>query len=534
MTAGFDFGAHGLVEPAARPALPVGPQTVAGLLEAGCARDPGAEALVGRFARYTYAELDAAASRAARALMQLGVRRFDRVAASTANHTDLVVAFLGAQRIGAIWVGINRQLAPREKAYLLADSGARVFLGDRETCAQVAERRSEAPGLDCVIDAEPGDASSAWAERLAAAEPTRLDLEVDPFAPAAIAYTSGTTGFPKGAVHSQHNLLLPGALAAAAGPTPELRLGVCLPISILNLMILGPVLSAQVGGTCVLMDRIDAPGIAAWVRDERIRSFSAVPAILHDLLTHPDVTPADLATLTRPGVGGAGCPESFRELFEKRFGHPVGVGYGLTEAPTGVTASDPSGPPKPGSAGRARPHVEIRILDADGRELPAGGVGEVCVGPAREGTWGGVYTPMLGYWNRPEATRAALRDGLLHTGDLGTLDADGDLFITDRKSDLILRGGANVYPAEVERVIHEDPRVAACAVLGIPDERLGERVVAAVQLEPDAALDADQLRTRCEASLARYKVPERIVFVDAFPRTPMGKIRKRDLGDLFR
>jgi long-chain acyl-CoA synthetase len=205
------------------------------------------------------------------------------------------------------------------------------------------------------------------------------------------------------------------------------------------------------------------------------------------------------------------------------------VGYGLTEAPTAVTMTDPASAPVAGSAGRALPHVRIVILDDHGREAAPGEVGEICVGPTLDGPWAGVYTTMLGYWNRPEASAAALQGGLLHTGDLGFLDADGELFVQDRRHDLVIRGGANVYPAEVERVLHDDPRVAACAVVGRPDERLGERVVAFVELAPGAVLDEDELRIHCTERLARYKVPEEFVFVDAFSRNAMGKIKKVEL-----
>ena len=163
----------------------------------------------------------------------------------------------------------------------------------------------------------------------------------------------------------------------------------------------------------------------------------------------------------------------------------------------------------------------------DGSAVAAGTVGEVCVGPADDGLFAGVYTPMLGYWNRPDATAEAFRDGVLHTGDLGYLTAAGDLVITDRKGDLIVRGGANVYPAEVERVLHEEPRVAGCAVVGVPDERLGERVVAAVVVEGDQSLTAEDLRNHCARSLACYKVPERFLFVAELPRNAMGKVVKR-------
>jgi acyl-CoA synthetase (AMP-forming)/AMP-acid ligase II len=255
-----------------------------------------------------------------------------------------------------------------------------------------------------------------------------------------------------------------------------------------------------------------------------------VPTIVHGLLTHPDVDEDDLASLTRPEVGGADCPEEFRELYRKRFGREVLLGYGLTEAPTAVTLERPEGPHLPGCVGPALPHVRVSVRDDAGRELPAGEEGEVCVEPPSDGPWAGFYTPMLGYWNRPEATADALRGGLLHTGDVGALDADGNLFLRGRKGDLIIRGGANVYPAEVERVLHEDARVAACAVLGRPDERLGERVVAYVQAAPGEHLDAEELRTHCAQRLARYKIPAEFLFVEDFPRTPMGKIRKVDLA----
>ncbi len=525
----------GLVPSTSRPRIPGdAPQTVAGILRGPLARCPGRTALVGRHARFTYAELDQAVDAAARALHRLGVRAADRVAMSAGNHPDIVIAFLATMRLDATWVGIARALAPAEKAYMLADAGASVFLGDDAMVAQVESVRGELPMLRHVLRAEAGDASSDWARALEAARdgaPLALP-DVDPFAPAAIAYTSGTTGFPKGAVHSQHNLLLPGAVAAATNAYPRGQVhGVLLPLTVLNLMVLVPLLAFQIDGTCVCMDRIDALGVAEWVRRERIGHFAAVPAIYHDLLTHADVRTDDLASLVRPEVGGAECPPAFLRLYRERFGADVSIGYGMTEAPTAVTRSPGDRPPEPGLIGLALPQVAIRLLDEAGAEVPDGEVGEICVAPATDGPFAGVYTPMLGYWNKPEETARALRAGVLHTGDLGLRDREsGQLYIRGRRGDLILRGGANVYPAEIERVLHGDPRVAACAVLGIPDERLGERVVAAVQLaEGVGAVSADELRERCAANLARYKVPEQFHFVDRVPRNAMGKIVKRDL-----
>jgi long-chain acyl-CoA synthetase len=435
-------------------------------------------------------------------------------------------------RLGGIWLGINLSLAPPEKAYLLRDAEVGVLVAEPAVVDELAPRRDDLPAVRHVVVDDPArGARDEWRALLDGADPGAWPRTVvDPFAPAAIAYTSGTTGFPKGAVHSQHNLLLPGAVARERSrPTEDSRLGVLLPLTILNLIALGPLVAFQGESTCVAIDRVDPVGLAEWIRAERVTSCSTVPAILHGLLTHPDVSEADLATLSVPGVGGADCPDAFKDLYRARYGTEVTVGYGLTEAPTAVTMTDPAAPPVPGSAGRALPHVRVLALDDDGSEVPTGEVGELCVAPRLEGPWAGVYTPMLGYWGRPDATAEALRGGVLHTGDLGCVDADGEVFVKDRRHDLVIRGGSNVYPAEVERVLHDDPRVAACAVVGKPDERLGERVVAFVEPAAGADVSPDDLAAHCRTQLAAYKVPEEWHFVDAMPRNAMNKILKNDL-----
>jgi acyl-CoA synthetase (AMP-forming)/AMP-acid ligase II len=529
------LAALGLAAPGRRPEIPGGPQTVAAVLERALAAAPAADALVGRHGRFSYAELDRVVARAAGALGALGVGVGDRVAASLPNDVDIVIAFLATMRLGAIWVGVNRVLAPPEKAYLLRDSGARVCLAEPAMAAQVEAQRATLPELEELVVVEPGEAARGWRALVAGAPEARSPAAaIDPFAPAAIAYTSGTTGHPKGAVHSQHNLLLPGAVAARAGTYgADVRQGAVLPLTILNLMVLAPLVAFQDGSCCVAIDRVDPQGLAEWVRRERVGHFAAVPTIYHDLLTHPDVKPEDLATLRRPEVGGAECPEEFRRLYRERFGAEVTIGYGMTEAPTAVSRSDGAPSAEPGLCGRAVPQVEITIRDEQGRPLPAGEVGEICVSAASSGPWAGVYTPMLGYWMKPGETAGALRDGVYHSGDLGLLAADGNLFIRGRRNELILRGGANVYPAEVERVLQQHPAVAAAAVLGRPDARLGERVAAAVQLAPGARAAAEDLLAHCARELARYKVPDEIRFVAALPRNAMGKVLKRELAPLF-
>jgi long-chain acyl-CoA synthetase len=529
----MDLDHRGLVvRPAPRP-VPNGPASVADVLREAVAMKSDHEALVGRHGRYTFAELDREVDAAASALHRLGARPGDRLAASLPNHADIVVAFLAAMRMGLIWVGVNVALAPSEKAFMLRDSGASVML----TTPDIAEAlRSEDTGtLHHVVTSDPSTGAGAWRDLLdscRSTEPPRPPI--DPHAPAAIAYTSGTTGFPKGAVHSQHNMLWPGVDARENDPAPaDERHGVMLPLTLLNLQVLGPLFAFLKGTTCVCVDRSDPVGLIQWIRSERITRLTAVPAVLYDLLTHPDVDAADLAVLRRPECGGSATPHSFRELFRRRFGFDVLTGYGLTEAPSAVTREMPGDQLVAGCSGRAFAPVDVVIVDDAGRELPPGSVGEICVRARTEGPWAGVYTPFLGYWGRPEATRAALRDGMLHTGDLGELDASGRLFVKGRRTEVIIRGGANVYPAEVERVLHDHPAVAAAAVLGVADARLGERVVAVIELRAGMHLEPAELEAACRAKLARYKVPERWAFVEEFTRTPMGKIRKQPLAALF-
>ncbi len=530
----FDYAAHGLNEPSARPEIPGRPQTVAEVLDPVLAEDPERLALVGRHGRYSYRALDREANRAAHALRELGIAPSDRVAACLPNDVAIVVAFLACMRLGALWVGINRVLAPREKAHILDDSGAALLLAPPDVHAEIAGAQADLCALRARVIVEPDGPRDEWSARLSRQSDARPEASLDAWGPAAIAYTSGTTGKPKGAVHSQHNILLPGAVTAASGIYPAgAAQGSVLPLTILNLVVLGPVQAWQYGVCSVAMDRVDAVGVAEWVARERICTFAAVPTVIHDLLTHPDVRPDQLASLVQPLVGGAECPEEFRELYRKRFGADVAIGYGMTEAPTAVTRAEGEPQPKPGLCGKALPQCEISIRGDDGRERPRGEEGEICVEPARTGAWASRYTPMLGYWNRPDATAEALAGGVYHSGDIGVLEPNGTLFIRGRRNELILRGGANVYPAEVERVLLDHPAVAEAAVLGVPDRRLGERVVAAVRLADGERASSDALRDHCRASLARYKVPDAIALVDSLPRNAMAKVIKRELRPLF-
>jgi acyl-CoA synthetase (AMP-forming)/AMP-acid ligase II len=485
-------------------------QTIAGVLRPALSHRPDAPAVVARSGTLTYADLDRAAAAAAGAMWDLGVRPGDRVAACLPNDLDIVVAFHGAQRIGAIWVGIN-------EAYPAAEQQAIADLAAPSLIVAGPAWKAKAP-----IAVGTG----AWAGLLASA-PTAPAVGVDPDAPAGIAFTSGTTGVPKGIVHSQRNMLLPGAvLVGTRGWGPGLRKGDCLPLTLLNMLILTTLLVAQAEGCCVLMDRRDAAGVAGWIGRQRVTVWNGVPAQFYDLARRPDL---DLSSLEEAWCGGAACPEELRRSFEDVHQVPVRATYGLTEAPTVVAIDPAGGRGRPGAAGRVLPHLDVAAYDDAGRRRPAGEIGELRIGPAAAGRWAGAWTPALGEWRDGAVVPTVTAP--VATGDIGSVDADGWLTVTERKKLIIVRGGANVYPAEVERVIRLHPAVTEVAVFGIPDDRLGEKVAALVQLSADIPLA--ELESLCRQHLARYQVPEIWSAVDRFPVNAMGKIIRTSLPGLL-
>jgi len=523
------FTQLGLKPPTTRARIPVGPQDVATVLDAALAEKPDAVAMIGRHRRLTFAALDCEANAAAACLLARGIGPGDRIAASAGNHPDIVTAFLAAQRIGAIWLGLNRNLSAGEKRYMIDDATPRLILAEE---AVLPSLPAAVPVM--TIDPRGGEWNACVQANIGAGRP---GITIDPWAPAGIAYTSGTTGRPKGAVHSQHNMLVAATIAALVNgdPRAEAVRGTASPLTILNMMIGGPVSALSTGNPHVCMDRIDVAGLAEWIAREKVNTLALVPTLIQDLLTSPDIAPGDLASLTWIVVGAAMVPEGMTEVYEARFGHKPTIGYGLTENPTVVSRTHDRTPMIQGAIGRPMRHLDVAILDEDGQRLPAGQSGEIAIRAITQGEWANVYTPALGYWNRPDATEELLRDGWLHTGDIGSFDTDGELFIHARRNDLIVRGGSNIYPAEIERVIRLDPRVIDCAVLGKPDARLGEVPVAFVQLAPgcDEASVFAALRDRATAELARYKLPADWKAIDAMPRNAMGKIVKNELKPLI-
>lgn len=505
------------------------PRDVASVLQRGLDCFPDQVAIQARSGSLTYQQFDDVINRAAGALWRRGLRSGDRVAACLPNDFDVVVAFHATMRLGAIWVGIGPALAPPEKLNLLAHCRPTLLLGSREV---VDELRGHSIDLPDVVTVSSGPEGIEWQDMLASSD-SAPQIEVDPHAAAAIAYTSGTTGSPKGIVHSQHNLLLPGAVVVSRrGYGPDLRKGDCLPMTVLNLLVLSTLLTAQAGGRCVVMDRRDAVGVATWIRDARLTVWNGVPTQLWDLVRRDDVLRSDLRTLEDVWCGGAHCPDDLREAFAAKFGRAIRATYGLTEIPT-IVAMDPPGKDRQAeSSGQTLPHLLVTVRDEDGGEVARGQVGELCVSAQSSGPWARQWTPMVGTWQVDHVQRVTSDE--VRTGDLGTVHSSGWLTVVDRRKSMILRGGANVYPAEVERVLVAHPAIRGVAVFGVEDDRLGQRVAALVEVDADGPpVTAPELAEYCSSQLARYKVPQSWGFVTELPRNAMGKVVRHGLERLL-
>lgn len=527
-----DFAALGLQAPPTRIDPPVGPRDVASLIERAAAQNPDGEAVVDAMRRINFKTLAQEVEAVAALFDRAGIRPGDRIAASLGNDANIIIGFFAAMRLGAIWVGINKILPAVDKQYILTHSGAALLLTDSSLTEQVVQCQKAAPGLSMAWYLDNPDLDGGWNDALANAASAKAPRpDIDPFAPAAIMYTSGTTGVPKGVVHSQHNLIVPAASGQAHNlMAPNARRGSALPLTITNVMVIGPITAFANAQPFLFAPSVKIEPLVEWLHRENIGQIAFVPTMVYDLLQ----ADLDLPDGMKLGCGGAPLPHVIRDAFKARYGYEIMTSYGLTEAPTVVAQPQDQIAPE-GSSGRALPHFELTIRNTEGAHLPTGETGEVCFGPVKSGPWANVYTPPLGYWMDAEKTAALLKDGVVHSGDHGRLDADGWLTIADRSSELILRGGSNVYPAEIERVLHMHDDVADCAVVGKPDLRMGMLTVACIQparsdINPDEL--EQSLRSLCAEHLTRYKIPDHWRFMESFPRNAMGKVVKPKLREM--
>jgi long-chain acyl-CoA synthetase len=465
----------------------------------------------------TYRESVEDSARVAGLVRDRGIRPGDRVGVMLPNVPEFAVVYYGVLRAGGVVVPMNPLLKAREVAYYLGDSGARLLFAWHGIAdeAQAGTKQAEAEAV--VVD--PATFGEVV---LASAQPAAEVVVRQEDDTAVILYTSGTTGRPKGAELTHANLTRNAEVTA----TDLLQLtaddvifgGLPLFHSFGQTCTLNT--AVAVGACLTLLPRFD-PGQALQIlAGHRATVFAGVPTMYAALLGHPDRSAYDVSALRVCISGGAAMPVEVMRGFEEAFGCQVLEGYGLSETSPVACFNHPNRERKPGTIGTPIRGVEMRVVDEQGNEVARGEVGEVAIRG---------HNIMKGYWQRPEETAKAVPDGWFRTGDMGRVDEDGYFAIVDRKKDLIIRGGYNVYPREIEEVLYEHPAVAEAAVIGLSHPGLGEEVGAAVALKPGAGATADELRDYVKAQVAAYKYPRHVWIVDALPKTATGKILKREI-----
>ncbi len=485
--------------------------SLARLLPDTAALHPDAPVLRLGDATVTYAELDGAAARMAGFLRARGVEPGDRVALVLPNLPQFAIAYYAILRLGAVVVPMNVLLKRREIRFLLQDAGARVIVA-LEGLDDHARAAAEDTGATCVsVPFMPFDA-------MPDAEPVDALVDREASDTAVLLYTSGTTGTPKGAELTHASLDRNSEIAADM-----------FSVAVGDVLFGALPLFHSFGQTCCLNTAVRAAGCLSLLPRfdprEALDQLGAhgvticlgVPTMYAAMLDHADGPPGPVRFAIS---GGSAMPVPLLHAVEERFGCPLLEGYGLSETSPVATFNQPGHVRKPGSIGTPLVGVELRVVDDEDREVPAGTVGELLIRG---------HNVMKGYWRQPEATATTLRGGWMHTGDLGYVDGDGYYFIVDRKKDMIIRGGLNVYPREVEDVLHEHPAVREAAVVPVPHPVLGEEVGAAVRLRDGADAGPRALRGFVREQIAAYKYPRHVWFVDALPLGPTGKVLKREI-----
>ncbi|WP_127508604.1 long-chain-fatty-acid--CoA ligase [Actinoplanes solisilvae] len=494
------------------------------ILHESAGRRPDAPALLHDGGTITYAELDARSDAVAAALLDRGIGPGDRVALQAPNIPEFPVAYFGILKTGAVVVPLNVLLRGPEIAHQLQDSGARTLITWAGVADEAAKGAAEADVPEVfVIHGGPDSPGRPFAELTTpVAEPVPL-AERSPGDVAAIIYTSGTTGLPKGAelTHFQMymNSDIPGRLFEIK---PEDVVLTVLPLFHVYGMSSAMNLGIRFGCALSLVPRFTPEKVLEAVERDRATIFDGVPTMFGALLAYTDGHTYDTSSLRVCVSGGDAIPAHVFDAFEQRFGVPILEGYGMTETASTITFNPAPDDRRPYSVGKPVWGVEVQVWDAEDRRMPPGRghVGELV-------TRG--YHTMRGYHGNPEATAEAYRGGWFHTGDLGYADPDGFLYIVDRKKELIIRGGYNVYPREVEEVLYHHPGVRDAAVVGVPDDRLGQEVKAIIVARPGHSLSAQEIVEYCRERVAAYKYPRLVEFRDSLPLTGTGKVLKKDL-----
>jgi long-chain acyl-CoA synthetase len=466
-------------------------------------------------AHLSYDEFRDAALRVAAAITTRGIEPGDRVGMVLPNVLSFPIVFYGALLAGAAVVPMNPLLKAREVEYYLRDSGARLVVTGEQSAGPVSEAAATV-GIEAVTVAP------AMPDALLADEPLEAPIDRADDDTAVILYTSGTTGQPKGAelTHAGLNSNARTTQETLLEGSPDDVIMGCLPL--FHVFGLTCSLNAGVlaGSTLTLIPRFDGGKALSVVERDGVTVFQGVPTMFSAMLHQPDAADHDVSSLRLCVSGGSAMPVEVMRSFEETFGCIVLEGYGLSETSPVASFNHPHAERKPGSIGTPIRGVELRLVDDEGSDTPAGEVGEIAIRGENV---------MKGYWNRPEDTATAIPDGWFRTGDLARQDEDGYFFIVDRKKEMIIRGGYNVYPREIEEALYEHPAVAEAACIGIKHPDLGEEVAAAVALKPGASAEVDELQAFVKERVAAYKYPRHLWVVDALPKGPTGKILRRSV-----
>ena len=523
-------------------AVPLIGETIGVHFDRVAASHPTGEAVVSvhQGARLTYAELRAVTDEFARGLIALGVRHGDRVGIWSTNNIEWVIAQFATPKIGAILVNINPAYRSSEASYALRQSGVSVLLAQiRHKTSDYAEiLREIRPGLRelrtvvLIGDEEltsPLEGAMRWDDVRAAARNAGPDVLAERLAltqfdePINIQYTSGTTGFPKGATLSHHNILNNGFFIGE-GCRYSAADRVCVPVPFYHCfgMVLGNLAIVTHGATIVIPNySFDAAATMRAVVRERCTSLYGVPTMFIAELGLPDFADYDCATLRTGIMAGSPCPVEIMKRVQTEMHMPeVTICYGMTEtSPVSTqTAVDDPLDKRTGTVGRVHPHLEVKVVDEQNRVVPCGTPGELC-------TRG--YSVMLGYWEDPDNTAKSIDAArYMHTGDIATMDAQGYVNIAGRIKDMVIRGGENVYPREIEEFLYGHPAIKDVSVIGVPDEKYGEELCAWVVLKEGASATEETVREFCRGKIAHYKVPRYVKFVSEFPMTVTGKVQK--------
>jgi long-chain acyl-CoA synthetase len=489
---------------------------LASLLTESAERAANAPAVRLGEAALSYAELDERSARLAALLREKGLQPGERVGVMLPNVLEFPVAYYGVLRAGGIVVPMNVLLKRREIAFYLDDSGAKLLLAWHSFAEEAREGAADA-GAE-LIEVEPASLAALLAEHEAA--PGVVDTAED--GTAVILYTSGTTGKPKGAELTHANLARNADVSSRT--TCEIAAGDVvfggLPLFHSFGQTVAMNASLRVGACLTLVPKFDPGEALATMQRDRVTHFYGVPTMFGALLHHPERESFDTSALRTCITGGASMPVEVLRGFEDAFGAVVLEGYGLSETSPVACSNHPDRERKPGSIGTPIEGVEMKVVDENDEEIAQGEVGEIVIRG---------HNIMKGYWQRPDATAEAMRGGWFHSGDMARIDEDGYFYIVDRKKDLIIRGGYNVYPREVEEVLYEHPKIREAAVVGVPHDEWGEEIGAAVVLHEGEELSAEEVSAYVKERIAAYKYPRAVWFLDDLPKGPTGKILKREI-----